>query len=123
MVFQSKHIKGIGRGKNLGFPTINLTIPEEILLEHGIYAAWIDIGGRAYKGALHFGPVPTFGEKDPQLEVYLLDVTDDNFPNTEDVNIEVDIVERIRDVQMFDEAVDLVEQIAKDVEKVNRILK
>lgn len=123
MVFQSKHIKGIGRGKNLGFPTVNLTIPEDILLEYGIYAAWIDIGGRAYKGALHFGPVPTFGEKEPQLEVHLIDVTDDNFPNTEGVNIEVDIVEKLREIQMYDEAVDLVEQIAKDVERVNRILK
>ncbi|MFA7191985.1 MAG: riboflavin kinase [Candidatus Paceibacterota bacterium] len=123
MVFQSRHIKGIGRGKNLGFPTINLTIPEEIMLEEGIYAAWVDIGGRAYKGALHFGPVPTFGEKESQLEVYLIDVTDDNFPNTDGLDIEVDIVEYIRDIQMFDETVDLVEQIARDVEKVNRILK
>lgn len=123
MVFQSKHIKGIGRGKNLGFPTINLYIPEDLLIEYGIYAAWIDIAGRAYKGALHYGPVPTFGEKEPQLEVYLIDVTDENFPNTEDVNIEVDIVEHIRDIQMFDDAVDLVEQISKDVEKIQKILK
>ena len=123
MVFQSKHIKGIGRGKNLGFPTINLTIPEELLLDDGIYAAWIDIGGRTYKGALHFGPVPTFNEREPQLEVHLIDVTDENFPNTEDVEIEVDVVEKIREIQRFDETVDLIEQIARDVEKVNRILK
>ncbi|MEY2671604.1 MAG: hypothetical protein RL687_21 [Candidatus Parcubacteria bacterium] len=123
MVFQSKHIKGIGRGKNLGFPTINLTIPEDILLDYGIYAAWIDIAGRTYKGALHFGPVPTFGEKEPQLEVYLLDVADDNFPETDGVDIEVDIVEKLREIQMYDETVDLIEQIARDVEKVNKILK
>lgn len=123
MVFQSKHIKGIGRGKNLGFPTINLIIPENLLLDDGIYAAWVDIGGRAYKGALHFGPVPTFNEHEPQLEVHLIDVTDETFPNTEDIDIEVDIVEKIRDIQRFDETVDLMEQIARDVEKVNRILK
>lgn len=123
MVFQTKHVKGIGRGKNLGFPTINLVVPEDILLDYGIYAAWIDIGGRAYKGALHFGPIPTFGEKNPQLEVHLLDVTDENFPNTENVDIEVDIVERIRDIQIFDETVDLIEQISRDVEKVSKILK
>lgn len=123
MVFQSKHIKGMGRGKNLGFPTINLTIPEELLLDDGIYAAWIDIGGRAYKGALHFGPVPTFNERETQLEVHLIDVTDDNFPNTDGIDIEVDVVEKIREVQRFDETVDLIEQIARDVEKVQKILK
>jgi FAD synthase len=123
MVFQSKHIKGIGRGKNLGFPTINLIIPEELLLDDGIYAAWVDISGRTYKGALHFGPVPTFNEREPQLEIHLIDVTDENFPNTENVDIEVDVVEKIREIQRFDETVDLIEQIARDVEKVQKILK
>lgn len=123
MIFQTKHVKGIGRGKHLGFPTINLSIPEDIFLDDGIYAAWIDINGKPYKGALHFGPIPTFDEKEKMLEVYLLDVTDDNFPNTEGAIIEVDIVERLRDIKRFLDPALLSEAIARDVENVNKILK
>ncbi len=123
MVFQAKHIKGKGRGVTLGFPTVNLDFPEDVILDDGIYAAWIVIRNKTYKGALHFGSVPTFNQPEKSMEVYLLDVTDENFPDTNNVAIEIDIVERLRDVKDFAETDDLIAQIARDVEKVNAILK
>lgn len=122
MVFQSKQIQGLGRGKEVGFPTINLTIPNDFDLETGIYAAWVIIDDKTYKGALHYGPIPTFDFKNNSLEVYLLNILD-NIPQTENKIIEIDIVERIRDIMKFMEVDDLTEAIAKDVEKVNKILK
>ncbi len=122
MVFQSKQIHGLGRGKEVGFPTINLTIPEDFDLETGVYAVWVIIDDKTYKGALHYGPIPTFDLKNYSLEVHLLNIVD-NMPDTEDRIIEVDIVERLRDVKKFMEVYDLTEAILKDVEKVNRILK
>jgi riboflavin kinase/FMN adenylyltransferase len=123
MVFQAKHIKGNGRGVTLGFPTINLDFPSDVILDDGIYAAWVVIANKTYKGALHFGPVPTFDQPEKSMEVYLLDVTDESVPDTHDVLIEIDIVERLRDVKDFAETDDLIAQIADDVEKVNTILK
>jgi riboflavin kinase/FMN adenylyltransferase len=123
MVFQAKHIKGMGRGETLGFPTINLDFPDDVILDDGIYAAWVVVGNKTYKGALHFGPVPTFGQPERSMEVYLLDVTDENLPETKDVLIEIDTVERLRDIKDFAETEDLIAQIALDVEKVNAILK
>ena len=43
MKFKSRHIKGKGRGKILGFPTINLEIPKRFSLAIGIWAVkvWI----------------------------------------------------------------------------------
>jgi riboflavin kinase/FMN adenylyltransferase len=123
MLLHSKQIKGQGRGSALGFPTINLSIPEDLILDDGIYAAWVVINNKTYKGALHFGPVPTFDQEEKSMEVYLVDVTDETVPDTTDILIEVDTVERLRDIQDFAESDDLIAQIAIDVEKVNTILK
>lgn len=123
MVFQSKHIHGMGRGKEIGFPTMNLTVPEDLQIDEGIYAAWIIINDKPYKGALHYGAIPTFNEIKATLEVYLLDVTDETMPNTEGAIIEIDIVQRLRDVKRFLEVGDLAEQIERDVERVRLMLK
>ena len=75
MIFESTHIKGKGRGKPMGFPTINLEIPENFKLKNGIYAAKVTIENKTFVAALHYGPVPTFGDLQKSLEVYLIGVT------------------------------------------------
>jgi riboflavin kinase / FMN adenylyltransferase len=122
MIFTSRHIKGAGRGKGMGYPTINLAIPADFVLDYGVYAAWVDISGKTYKGALHYGSTPTFDQKADTLEVYLLDVDDEDFPETEGVGIVVDIVTYLRDIQRFPDVDSLVEQIGKDVERVRSVL-
>ncbi len=122
MLFNSSHIKGIGRGKTIGFPTLNLSIPKDFVLDDGIYAAWIVIDNKTYKGALHYGPIPTFNDKEKTMEVHLIDVTDETFPDTDNNNIEVDIVDRLRDIKRFIETDDLIDQIHSDVEKIKRML-
>ncbi len=52
--FTSHQVVGDGRGKKLGFPTLNLAIPAKLDLAHGIYAAKVLIGKQTYVGALHF---------------------------------------------------------------------
>jgi riboflavin kinase/FMN adenylyltransferase len=106
----------------MGYPTVNLVIPADLVLEDGVYAAWVEIDSRTYKGALHYGPVPTFEQKDKSLEVHLLDVSDDNFPETDNKDIIVDIVELLRPVDRFASVDELVEQISRDVEKTRLIL-
>jgi len=123
MLFQSRQVKGQGRGHQVGFPTINLIIPDDLVLDEGIYATWVVIDGNTYKGALHYGPVPTFGLKENTMEVHLIDVNDDTAPATEDKEIEIDVVEKLRDIKKFEDTESLVIQIADDVEKTKRILK
>ncbi len=123
MVLHTKHIRGVGRGKEIGFPTANLSFDRDIILEDGIYAVWVVINNKTYKGALHYGPIPTFNQKEKTMEVHLLDITDETFPYTEGADIEIDIVEHIRDIKNFIDPADLTEQIARDVEKVQMILK
>jgi riboflavin kinase/FMN adenylyltransferase len=123
MLLSSKQIRGQGRGHKVGFPTINLVVPEDLSLDEGIYAVWVVIDGRTYKGALHYGAIPTFQLKDKTMEVHLIDITDDTVPVTEDKVIEIDVVERIRGVRKFDDAESLAIQIAIDIKNVNAILK
>ena len=123
MIFKSKQITGQGRGHTIGLPTINLEIPTDLLLEEGVYAAWVVIGNKTYKGALHYGPVPTFDQNDKTLEVHLLDITDETAPNTNSTSIEVDTVEYLREITDFADTEDLLYQVALDVEKVGLILK
>ncbi len=123
MQFTSRQIRGEGRGHKIGFPTINLVVPIDLALEQGIYAAWITIGDATYKGALHFGAIPTFDQKEKTMEVHLLDFTDDNVPNTQDIPIEINIVSRLRGIKKFTNVEDLALQIGLDIENVKSLLK
>lgn len=116
LIFRSMKVKGDGRGKQLGFPTINLQIPWNLVLTNGIYACWITIDGVKYAGALHFGAVPTFDKKERTLEVYVL--TEDDLPNEhiQKANIQVEVAAKLREVLKFDSSKALTQQITKDVQ-------
>ncbi len=123
MIYRTKQIKGVGRGRKIGFPTVNLIIPGDFHFDNGVYATWVVVDDQTFKGALHYGPIPTFDLSEKSLEVHLIDVTDGNVPVTYGKDIEIDIVEKIRDVKMFDNALELATQISDDVQKVKLLLK
>lgn len=123
MKFQSFQIKGRGRGRILGIPTINLQIPEDFSLENGIYAALVKVQDRTFLAAMHFGPIPTFNESAKSLEVLLIDVTQKDIPETENQKIVIEVKQRLRGIIKFKSASDMVEQIKKDIDSVkNRLL-
>lgn len=118
----SHQVKGKGRGKVIGFPTINLEIPAGFLLEDGIYAAWVRIRDKKYKGALHFGPIPTFDEAAKSLEVFLLDAAEEELIGAENEAITLDTVQKIRDIMKFDATEELTEQIKRDILVIDAML-
>lgn len=120
MKFKSIQIKGKGRGKLLGFPTINLEIPENFNLNDGIYAVKVRIGGKEFPGAMHFGPIPTFNENEKTLEVFLIDASEKNIPAIE--VFEFEIIKYLRPVLSFKNQEELVKQIEKDVNDSRKIL-
>lgn len=126
MKFESVQIKGKGRGKPMGFPTINLKIPEKFELKDGIYAAKIIIDKNTFKGALHFGPTPTFSEVEKSLEVYLIDVLENdlskyNLSNLDGKTIKVEILKYLRPVMKFRLVENLVKQIEEDVRLIKKL--
>lgn len=119
MRFESVHIKGKGRGKPMGFPTINLKIPENFELEDGIYAVKVNIEKKIFKGALHYGPVPTFAEEQQSLEVYLIDY--DERENLNEKIVKVAIIKYLRPVINFRSKEELIKQIEEDVKNIKSL--
>ena len=123
MKFQTITTKGHGRGTSLGYPTVNMIVPEQIpvLLRPGVYAARATVKGETYNGALYYGPIPAFDEKDSSLEIYLLDTL--NFYAGPGEEIEIETVKFIRGVMDFDFPELLVQQMDKDIVVIRSALK
>jgi len=123
MQFESTHITGKGRGKPMGFPTINLKIPDDFGLKDGIYASKVTIENKKFIGALHFGPVPTFAEQEKSLEVYLISAHDDlELENLDGKIIKIEIVKYLRGIIKFQSVTSLVKQIEEDVKQIKTLI-
>jgi riboflavin kinase/FMN adenylyltransferase len=126
MKFESTHIKGKGRGKPMGFPTINLKIPDNFELKDGIYATKVVIENRTFKGALHYGPVPTFNDQIKSLEVYLIEISNESLKdfgleNLDEKIIKVEIIKYLRPIIKFEKVEELVRQIGEDVKTITAL--
>ena len=122
ITFTTRHIKGKGRGKTVGYPTMNLEIPHDFILPEGIYAVWVRIENKKFPGALHWGPIPTFHEKEKSLEVFIIDAKDMQFPESCTHTITIDIVKKIRDVKRFSSTDELTAQIAQDIFAIKKTI-
>ena len=106
----------------MGFPTINMVIPTDFDLEYGIYAVWVTLDELRFKGAMHWGPIPTFDDTNPSLEVFLLGLEGQDLSATDTSHIEVVIAQKLRDVKKFVSVVELTAQMEQDVASVRRML-
>ena len=103
---------GDGRGKSLGLPTVNTDIPEEKLVPRvGVYRSAVVIGEKIYAGVTNVGTCPTFGERVPHAETYILDFDGDLYGE----DIRVYLLEFLRDEKQFDSADELILQIKLDI--------
>lgn len=110
---------GAGRGRNLGFPTANITLTDGQALRHGIYAVRVHVDGEIRHGAAYLGTRPTFDDGPAVLETFLLDYDGDLYGK----KLEVEFIAYIRDDARFPDADSLVEQMRIDCEKSAQILR
>ncbi len=111
-------VRGAGRGRTIGIPTINLAPPDsrKLLPPDGVYAVDVTVGQRAtgnverFGGMMNQGPRPTFGEQARTLEVHLFDFDGDLYGET----VDVEWVRRLRAVQAFPSREALVAQLERD---------
>jgi riboflavin kinase/FMN adenylyltransferase len=106
-------VRGEGRGRQLGFPTANLSVGEgdKLIPPEGIYAVRASMRAGTYAGALHLGPRPTFGGSAPTIELHVLDFEGDLYGE----RVRVDFVRWLREIRPLSVAA-LVDQIREDVE-------
>jgi riboflavin kinase/FMN adenylyltransferase len=114
---------GDGRGRTLGFPTVNLRIERELLPANGVYAARAFISGRAApeRAVINIGTRPTFdgGEARVHIEAHLLDFAGDLY----DARVRLELVARLRDERRFDGVDELKAQIQRDVASAREALR
>ena len=119
--FSSDIIHGDARGRKLGFPTLNVKIPEEKLkLPNGVYAVYNYIDGVKYASVTNIGVRPTFGldDKGTFVESYLLNASGNFYGET----ARLEFVEMLREEKRFSSAEKLKNQINKDIERARQIL-
>ena len=129
--------RGAGRGREIGFPTANLTPDAELVPKPGIYAARArllqnggddgndgdaaDPGkGNVFTCALSIGTNPTF-VRDGALtvEAHLLDFEGDLY----DRRIRIEFIQRLRDEHRFESVDALIAQIRADVAMTRKLVK
>jgi len=122
-------IPGKGRGAQLGFPTLNMQLPSQIIPQEGVYAGHCLLGTTEDDvcrqddrlcAVFSIGQARTFGDEHPLLiEAHLLD------PETTNPTgqwMAMDFVEHIRPQHKFESLADLAAQIAKDCRTAKNIL-
>jgi riboflavin kinase/FMN adenylyltransferase len=110
-------VHGAGAGRQLGYPTINLDVGEQLVPAEGVYAGRVEIRGARKTAAVSIGHRPTLGGTALAVEAFLLDESADLY----DCEARLDVLEFVRVQKKFNNPGELSEQIAADVEAVRRI--
>jgi len=122
-------VPGRGKGKKLGFPTLNLENLQQLVPAEGVYAGTVELAdsikevcGEREKipAAFSIGRAETFGSDNPLVvEAHIL---------TDDVGdlsgkwLAMDFIKRIRSQQKFNNEEELSKQIGEDCSKAKKIL-
>ena len=111
-------IKGDQRGSQIGFPTANLNIDKSIQIpKNGVYKVDVLLNEYLHEGIMNIGYKPTVSEGTKQsLEVHIFDFNDDIY----DADLTVHFKKFIRDEIKFSSIDELIQQISKDIEDINK---
>lgn len=112
-------VHGDHRGRELGYPTANLEVPDKKLIPaNGIYAVRVRLGNEWLDGAASIGVRPTFGGGKRLVEIYMLDFARWIYGE----ELQVYFIERLRDEEKFESIQALLDQMGRDVENAREIL-
>lgn len=115
---RSAVLHGEKRGRELGYPTANMRLPQDCGLRHGIYAVRATTPRGVVDGVASFGRRPTFDNGAPLLETFLFDFSGDLY----DQVLDVEFVGWIRGEEKFDGIDALIAQMDRDSENARRML-
>lgn len=118
--FEGEVVHGDKIGRTIGYPTANLksTDDEKIVLGDGIYAVYIDIDGRSFKGMMSIGFRPTVNGKKRVVEVNLFDFEREIYGKI----IRVSVKKYLRSEVKFNGLEELKMQLHKDKEESLAVL-
>ncbi len=107
-------VHGEKRGRVLGYPTANIDIKKKKLpITPGIFAGWTIVEKKKFITAFY---IPESLDK---VEAHLLDYSGESLYG---VYLELEIVEKVSEVEHHDSDEELIAKIKKDVEMVRDVL-
>ncbi|MCF8091044.1 MAG: bifunctional riboflavin kinase/FAD synthetase [Desulfotignum sp.] len=116
---RGKVIQGRSRGgSQLGFPTANIKLHDELCPKFGVYAVTVETVYGNFPGVANIGFSPTFDDHMFTIEVHILDFDHDIYGT----RIRVNMVARLRDEKKFSGIRELSEQIQKDIDTAKDLL-
>jgi riboflavin kinase/FMN adenylyltransferase len=111
-------VRGDGRGRILGYPTVNLETEEVILPPDGVYSGMVTIQKITYTCAINIGARPTVdsvdGGKAARVEAHILDFDGDLYGHALTIQPRSKIREQIK----FESKEALTRQIQQDVQLI-----
>lgn len=116
-------VRGDRRGRELGFPTANLSA-ESLLPLDGVYAGWAVLpDARRLAAAIHVGTRSTFDNDTRTVEAYILDWAGPVAEGAAEYGwaLRLEFAAYLRDQARFETINALVEQIRRDVERVRAL--
>ncbi|HEX9334566.1 MAG TPA: bifunctional riboflavin kinase/FAD synthetase [Pseudonocardiaceae bacterium] len=118
-------VRGDGRGRELGYPTANLSTARHAAVPaDGVYACWFVHRGpttheeRRFAAAVSVGTNPTFSGRERRVEAFVLDLDEDLYGQ----RVALDFVARLRDQERYDTVEALVDQVGLDVRHTRDLL-
>jgi riboflavin kinase / FMN adenylyltransferase len=107
-------VHGAKRGREIGFPTANISTKNAIIPHRGVYATFLRIGNKTFLSVTNIGLRPTFNDKDSAsatIETHIL-----SYEGSEvyDQRVELFFVKKLRPEKKFDHVAELIVQISND---------
>lgn len=122
-------VPGWGRGRKLGFPTLNMSMPKQVIPAEAVYAGFVETAAgeqellhehRRIPAVFSIGQARTFGDEHPLLiEAHLL------VEHVGDMTgrwMAMDFMQRLRSQHKFSSPEELVAQITRDCQEARTIL-
>ncbi|MGL4394322.1 MAG: riboflavin kinase [Brevinema sp.] len=96
-------------GRQIGFPTINITPNHQVIPQNGVYFTSIHILNQTYHAMTYIGNRPTVNGLDLRIEAHILE--EFKFDLKKDTNLELSFLEKISDEKKFKSLEELTEML------------
>jgi riboflavin kinase/FMN adenylyltransferase len=107
-IIRGKVLHGKNRGKELGFPTANIPLHQDI--PEGVYTSNVMIDNKSYIAATFIGSAKTFNEKEYHAESYILDFSENLYGKL----ITIKLFKKLRENKKFTSEQSLIIQMKQD---------
>lgn len=116
-----KVVNGQKLGREMGFPTANIQLPDErkLLPALGVYAVYVIVENKTYQGMLNIGVRPTVSQKGViSCEVHIFNFNRNIYGET----ITIKLLARLRGEQKFNDISELQKQLQNDQAGVLKLI-